>query len=42
MAVHECEGITRLHVTASQPGGKLTWPLLAALDEAWNSMAADR
>jgi hypothetical protein len=42
MAVQECEGITRLHVTASQPGGKLTWPLLAALDEAWNSMAADR
>ena len=41
ITAHECDGITRVHVAASEPGGKLSWPLLAALDEALYSVAAD-
>ncbi len=41
ITAHECDGITRLRVTAGQPGARLSWPLLAALDEALNSVDAD-
>ena len=41
ITAHECDGVTRLHVTASQPGVRLSWPLITALDEALNSVTAD-
>ncbi len=41
ITAHECDGVTRLRVTAGQPGARLSWPLLAALDEALNSVCAD-
>ncbi len=41
ITAHECDGITRLRVTAGQPGDRLSWPLLAALDDALNSVCAD-
>jgi hypothetical protein len=34
ITAHECDGITRVRVAASEPGGGLSWPLLAALDAA--------
>src|SRR5512136_781703 len=41
LTVHECDGITRVRVTAGQPSEELSWPLLAALDEALTSVTAD-
>ena len=41
ITAHECDGITRVRVAASEPGGKLSWPLLAALDEALTSVTSD-
>ena len=41
LTVHECDGITRVRVTTGQPGERLSWPLLAALDEALASVTAD-
>ena len=41
ITAHECNGITRVRAAASEPGGRLAWPLLAALDEALYSVAAD-
>ena len=41
LTAHECDGITRVRVAASEPGGRLSWSLLAALDEALNSVCAD-
>ena len=41
ITAHECDGITRLRVTASQPGARLSWSLVVALDEALNSVCAD-
>lgn len=41
LTAHECDGITRVRVAASEPGGRLSWPLLAALDEALTSATAD-
>jgi len=41
LTVHECDGIARVHVTTGQPGERLSWPLLAALDEALASVTAD-
>src|SRR3990172_7582723 len=35
---HECDGITRLHVEAGQPGGRLSPKLVAALDEAMSAV----
>ena len=40
ITAHECDGITRVRV-ASEPGGRLSWPLLAGLDEALTSATAD-
>jgi hypothetical protein len=40
ITAHECDGITRVRV-ASEPGGRLSWSLLAALAEALTSVAAD-
>jgi hypothetical protein len=34
ITAHECDGITRVRVAAGEPGGRLSWPLLAAFDEA--------
>src|SRR5512134_3508221 len=41
ITAHECDGITRVRVATSVPGGRLAWPLLAALDEALTSATAD-
>lgn len=41
ITAHECDGITHVRVAASEPGGRLAWPLLAALDEAFASVTAD-
>jgi hypothetical protein len=41
ITTHECDGITRVRIAASEPGGRLSWLLLIALDEALYSMAAD-
>ena len=41
ITAHECDGVTRLRVTSGQPGGTLSWQLLAALDEALNNVVAD-
>lgn len=41
LTVHECDGITRVHAAAGQPGERLSWPLLAALDEALTNVPAD-
>ena len=41
LTAHECDGITRVHVIADHPGERLSWPLLAALDEALLSVTAD-
>ncbi|CAG0934934.1 hypothetical protein TFLX_03755 [Thermoflexales bacterium] len=41
LTVHECDGITRVRLAASEPGGNLSWSLLAALDEALNSVCAE-
>ncbi len=41
ITAHECDGITRVRVASSKPGGKLSWPLLAALDEALTSVTTD-
>ncbi len=41
ITAHECDGLTRVRVTAGQPGARLSWPLLAALDEALNNVTAD-
>ena len=41
LTVHECDGITRVQVSIGQPGERLSWPLLAALDEALASVTAD-
>jgi hypothetical protein len=41
LTAHECDGITRVRLAAGQPGEKLSWPLLAALDEALTSVTAD-
>ena len=38
---HECEGITRLHVDAGHPGGRLSPKLMMALDEALSAMLVD-
>ncbi len=40
ITAHECDGITRVHVSCEQ-GGKLSWPLLAALDEALTGVTTD-
>jgi hypothetical protein len=40
LTVHECDGIRRMRVVTSEPGGRLSWPLFAALDEALNSVCA--
>ena len=41
ITAHECDGITRVRVTASEPGGSLSWPLLAALDAALATATVD-
>jgi hypothetical protein len=41
ITAHECDGITRVRVTASGPGGRLPWLLLAALDEALTNATVD-
>ncbi len=41
ITAHECDGITRVRVATSEPGGKLSWPLLAALDEALTNAMVD-
>ncbi|CAG0937694.1 hypothetical protein TFLX_06643 [Thermoflexales bacterium] len=41
ITAHECDGITRVLVAASEPGGRLAWPLLAALDEALTNATAE-
>jgi len=41
LTAHECDGITRVRVTASELGGNLSWSLLAALDEALSSATVD-
>ena len=41
LTVHECDGMTRVQVSTGQPGERLSWPLLAALDEALVSVTAD-
>jgi len=41
VTAHECDGITRLHVEAGQPGGRLSAKLLMALDEAVSVMPVD-
>jgi len=41
LTAHECDGITRVRVAAGQPGERLSWSLLAALDEALTSVTAD-
>jgi len=41
LTAHECDGITRVQVSTGQPGERLSWPLLAALDEALVSVTAD-
>ena len=38
VTAHECDGITRLHVEAGQPSGRLPSQLLAALDEAMSAV----
>ncbi len=38
---HECDGITRLHIEAGQPGGRLSPKLLTALDAAISAMYVD-
>ncbi len=40
ITAHDCDGITRVRA-ATEPGGRLSWPLLAALDEAFTSATAD-
>jgi hypothetical protein len=34
ITAHECDGITRVRVSACEVGGRLSWSLLTALDEA--------
>ena len=41
ITAHECDGVTRVRVTASESGGRLSWPLLAALDEALTNAMVD-
>jgi hypothetical protein len=41
LTVHECDGITRVHTATGQSGERLSWSLLAALDEALTSVPAD-
>ncbi len=41
VTAHECDGITRLHVEAGQPGGRLTPRLVTALDEAMSALWVD-
>ena len=41
ITAHECDGITRVRLAAGEPGGALSWPLLAALDEALTNATAD-
>ena len=41
ITAHECDGITRVRVAASEPVGRLAWPLLAALDEALTNATAN-
>ncbi len=41
ITAHECDGVTRVWVATSGPGGRLSWPLLAALDEALSNATAD-
>jgi hypothetical protein len=41
ITAHECDGITRVRVAAGEPGGRLSWPLLAGLDEALTNATAD-
>lgn len=41
ITAHECDGITRVRVAASAPGGRLSWSLLVALDDALTSVTAD-
>ena len=40
ITAHECDGITRVRA-ASEPGGRLSWLLLAALDEALTNATAE-
>ncbi len=41
LTAHECDGLTRVHVAAGQAGESLSWPLLAALDEALTTVTLD-
>ena len=41
ITAHECDGITRVRASAGEVGGRLSWPLLAALDEALIQVTAD-
>ncbi len=41
ITAHECDGITRVRVAASEVGGRLSWPLLVALDEALTRATSD-
>jgi hypothetical protein len=41
LTAHECDGFTRVRVAAGQAGERLSWPLLAALDEALTNATAD-
>jgi hypothetical protein len=41
VTAHGCDGITRLHVEASQPGAWISPRLATALDEAVNAMPVD-
>jgi hypothetical protein len=41
ITAHGCDGLTRIRITSTEPGGKLSWPMLAALDEALTSVTAD-
>ena len=42
VTAHECDGITRLHVEAGQPGGTLSPQLASALDEAMTAIVIER
>ncbi|HEY4690703.1 MAG TPA: hypothetical protein VIK33_15415 [Anaerolineae bacterium] len=39
VTAHECDGVTRLHAEASQPGWLLETKLMAALDDAMTAMS---
>ncbi len=40
LTAHECDGVTRVQMIVNQSGERLSWPLLAALDEALSNVTA--